>query len=114
MKQIKKIMNNNSYNLHYISLYNVPIGMLGDIQKEIEPYVGQIFAIQLYDVGDYSYLALTASEQLNKSFVNVKITVELQDIIQVEVMLEYLRKLVDEQREKVVKLNELFIGTNNG
>lgn len=107
-------MNNNSYNLHYISLYNVPIGMLGDIQKEIEPYVGQIFAIQLYDVDDYSYLALTASEQLNKSFVNVKITVELQDIIQVEVMLEYLRKLVDEQREKVVKLNELFIGTNNG
>ena len=104
----------NEYNLHYLSLYNVPIGMLGDIQKEIEPYVGQVFAIQTYAVTDYTYLALTASEQLEHQYVNVKLTVELQDVIQVETMLDYLRKLVDKQREKVEKLNELLIGTNNG
>lgn len=115
-QQMKDEMNNNDrFDLHYISLYQVPIGLLQDIQKELEPYVGSIFAIQVYDTGDYAYQPLTLSEQFEHKVVNVKITVELQSIIHADVIMDFLRQKVDKYRDIINNLNTILEEqTNNG
>lgn len=107
--------NNDRYDLHYISLYQVPIGLIQDIQKELEPYVGSIFAIQVYGTDDYAYQPLTLIEQFEHKIVNVKITVELQSIIHADVIMDFLRQKVDKYRDIMNNLNTILEEqTNNG